>query len=200
MDMRLEIRAGLHEVGLALRRPEQFVVRWRDRHGGFGDAPRPSVFAMLMVNGLLGLAAYGLTMGMLKGPTGMLLAAMKVPLAAGMAWSMALPALYIINSALGSKLDASTTFLAALTTVSFGAMAMLASVPVNWFFNVALPDVQLLVNVVVFAGVAVCMVDVFMRSMKALEPDRGRFYAFVWLTLVGVIGGELFMLLKVFDF
>jgi hypothetical protein len=59
--------------------------------------------------------------------------------------------------------------------------------------------VQLLVQLVTFAGVAICMVDVFMRTMRALEPERSRFYPFLWLALVGVIGGELMVFLRLFE-
>ncbi len=199
MTLLEEIRVGLREIGIALRRPEELTVRWRDRRAG-AAAPRPAVFALLLANAVLGLAAYGLTMGLHAGPVAMLEGAVKAPLAAGTAWAVALPALYIVNTALGSKLDGSTTLLAALATVSFGALAMLASVPIAWFFAVALPYrwVQTLVQLVTFAGVGVCMADVFLRTMKALEPDRSRAYAALWLALVGVIGIELMVLLDLF--
>jgi len=156
---------------------------------------------VLVANAIAGLAAYGLVMGMHAGPTAMLSAAVRAPLAAGLAWTIALPALYIVNAALGSRLDASTTFLAALTTVSFGALAMLASIPVAWFFELTLPypAIRLLTHLLVFAGVGVCMSDVFLRVMKALEPERSRTYAAVWLALVAVIGGELMILFGVFS-
>jgi hypothetical protein len=197
MNVAQELRAWIREIGVALRRPEEFTLRWRDRK--VVQAPSPLVFPLLIANAVVGLAAYGLTLGLHRGLGGMIEGAAKAPLAAGLAWTLALPALYIINSALGSTLDASTTFLAALTTVSFGALAMLASVPINWFFSLALPfwPVRLLVNVVIFAGVGIAMVDVFMRVMKALEAERSRFYAFLWLALVGVIGIELMSLLDV---
>jgi hypothetical protein len=195
-----EIRIGVIEIGSALRRPEEFTVRWRDRRTA--KAPNAAVFPILIANAILGLAVYGLTMGIHAGAAGMLQAGVRAPLAAGAAWTIALPALYIINTALGSRLDASTTFLAALTTVSFGALAMLASVPVNWFFSLALPypETRLAVNLLVFTGVGVCMSDVFLRVMKALEPERSNLYALLWLALVGVIGGELMVLFDVFSF
>jgi hypothetical protein len=194
-----EIRSGISDIGLALRRPEEFTTRWRDRRTVAAAPPR-SVFAVLLFNAVLGIAAYGLTMGVGGGVGPMLQGALKAPLAAGAAWTLSLPALYIINSALGSKLDWSTTLLAALATVSFGALAMLASVPITWFFAIAVPSplVQTLVQVGTFAGVGICMVDVFLRTMKALEPDRGRFYALLWLALVGVIGTELMVFLDLF--
>jgi hypothetical protein len=199
VNLAQQIQSGVSEIGVALRRPEEFVIRWRDR-----DRDRPpnvTIFPILVGNAALGLAAYGLTMGLHRGVSGMLGHALRAPVACGAAWTIALPALYIINTVLGSRLDASTTFLAALSTVSFGALAMLASVPINWFFGVTMPyaPVRLLVNLVVFAGVGVCMIDVFLRVMKALEPDRNRVFALLWLGLVAVIGGELLVLLNVFE-
>ncbi len=59
--------------------------------------------------------------------------------------------------------------------------------------------VVLVVNLVVFAGVGVAMIDVFARVMRALEPARGRMPAW-WLALVGAIGGELFYAFGLFRF
>jgi hypothetical protein len=200
MSTALHLGRGILEIGYALRRPEAFALRWRDRQKNAADAPPALVFPLLLANAILGLAAYGLTMGLHLGVGGMLAGAIKAPFAAGLAWMVALPALYIINSSLGSKLDASTTVLAALATVSFGALAMLASVPVSWFFTLALPytPVRTVVNALVFSAVAVCMIDVFLRTMKALEPARGRKFAVIWLLLVGVIGAELMVLVDLF--
>lgn len=200
MNLTFDLQSGIREIGTALRRPEEFVLRFRDSD----DKARKSLtlFPILFANAVLGLAAYGLTMGLHGGARSMLRAAVCAPVAAGAGWTIALPALYIINTVLGSRLDARTTMLAALTTVSFGALAMLASVPISWFFGITLPyaPVALLVHLVVFAGVSVSMVDVFLRIMKALEPDRSRLFALVWLGLVAVIGGELMILLQVFSF
>jgi hypothetical protein len=159
-------------------------------------------FPVLLGNAVLGIAAYGLVMRLHEGWAGMLAGALKASVAAGLAWTLALPALYILNSALGSRLDASTTLLAALTTVSFGALALLASIPITWFFGLALPYgwARLAVNLLVFAGVGVCMADVFLRTLRALEPEHSRAYGFVWLVLVGVIGAELMALFSLFHF
>ena len=199
MNLAIDLNSGIREIGAALRRPEEFVLRFRDSD----DKARKSLslFPLLFANAVLGLGAYGLTMGLHRGAQGMLQAAVRAPIAAGAGWTIALPALYIINTVLGSRLDARTTTLAALTTVSFGSLAMLASVPISWFFGITLPHeaTRLIVNLVVFAGVSVSMVDVFLRIMKALEPTRSRLFALVWLGLVAVIGGELMILLKVFS-
>ncbi len=195
-----QLNAAIKEVGLALRRPEALTVRWRDR-STVENPPTGLVFPVFVISATLGLAGYGLTMGLHEGGASMLTHAAKAPFAAGLAWVVALPALYIVNTTLGSKLDFSTTVLAALATVSYGALAMLASVPVSWFFSLAGGTalwVRLPVNLAVFAGVGLCMLDVFMRVMKALEPQRSRAYAFFWLTLVAVIGLELFTLVQLF--
>jgi hypothetical protein len=194
-----EIRSGIHEIGIALRRPEEFVVRWRDR--AEKKTLGAAIFPLLLANAVLGIAAYGLTMGLGGDVRGMLQHGLLAPVACGAAWTIAMPALYIINTVLGSRLDASTTTLAALATVSFGSLAMLASVPINLFFSLALPyaPVRLGVSLVVFGGVGVSMIDVFFRVMKALEPERSRAYALLWLGLVAVIGAELMYLLKVFE-
>ena len=108
------------------------------------------------------------------------------------AWGLSLPTLYVMNSLSGSRLSASTTFLAALVTTSWGGLAMIASIPINWFFSVAVPNPTfiLLVNLAVFTGVGVAMTDIFGRVMQTVKPSRGR-RPVAWLFLVAAIGGEL---------
>ena len=79
---------------------------------------------------------------------------------------------------------------------------MIASVPINLFFTsaVPIPWFVLLVNLVVFAGVGVAMIDVFARVMQALEPARRGKAPVLWLALVGAIGAELFYALGLFQF
>ncbi len=134
----------------------------------------------------------------------------ELTIAAGLAWAIPLPALYILNSLTGSRLRASTTLLAALVTTSWGGLALVASIPINWFFSVAVPSLPTdligasaghwivrLVNLLVFLGVGVSMVDVFGRVMNALEPDMGR-YPTWFLILVGAIGAQLAFLFNLF--
>jgi hypothetical protein len=130
----------------------------------------------------------------------MLECALYLTASAGLAWSLPLPALYILNSFAGSRLRASTTFLATQVTTSWGGLAMIASVPLNWFFLVALPypAVALVVNLVIFTGVGVAMIDVFRRVMERLEPARG--LAPVWWLALGAIGSELFYAFGLFNF
>lgn len=191
---------AVREIGLALRRPEELAERWRDRKLLPERAPVGAVFPVLLATAVLGLAAYGLTMGLSRGANAMLISALKAPFAAGAAWAVTVPSFYILRSAAGSKLDASTTALAALITCSFGAIAMLAGIPISWFFTLALPleAMRVGVHLLVFAGVGVCMTDVFLRTMRAVSGEESSFLSWVWLLLMGVIGGELMLLLDLF--
>ena len=191
------LRTSLGHIGRALREPEAFALHWH-REGAPYDA---WVFAALALTAITGTTTYGLTMGVVQGGPRMLACALACTAAAGIAWSLPLPALYILNSLSGSRLRAGTTFLAALVTTSWGGLAMMASIPISWFFSVAVPNetVVLAVHLVVFTGVGVAMVDIFGRVMEALEPERGRLPV-AWLALVGAIGGELFYWFDLFNF
>jgi hypothetical protein len=195
--LQTRLRASFGHIGQALREPEAFAWRWH-RDGAPYDV---WVFAALALTAIVGTTTYGLTMGVQHGLFRMLECGLACTTAAGLSWSLPLPALYILNSLSGSRLRASTTFLAALVTTSWGGLAMIASIPINWFFSVAIPNetVTLLVNLVIFAGVGVAMIDIFGRVMATLEPERGRLPVW-WLVLVGAIGGELFYWFGLFNF
>jgi hypothetical protein len=195
--LRVQIRSGVTHVGLALRDPEAFAAAWNEEQVNY----RWWVWVALAVTAILGTTTYGLTMGLLGGPADMFYKAFSCTLAAGLAWSIPLPALYILNCLDGSKLRLSSTFLAALVTTSWGGLAMIASIPMNWFFTATVPHAGfvLVVNLIVFAGVGVAMIDTFRRVMLRLEPDRGSAPVW-WLVLVGLIGLELFYFLGLFDF
>jgi hypothetical protein len=203
--LRAQLQTGLAHVGLALREPEEFARRWHS-----GEAPYSwQVFLALALTAIVGTLTYGLTMGLLGGPRAVTLGALRCTSAAGLAWGIALPSLYIFNSLSGSRLRASTTLLAALVTTSWGGLAMIASIPINWFFTVAFSDLVanrshvlwlvLTVNLVVFTGVGVAMIDTFGRVMEVLEPRRGR-WPVLWLAVVAAIGGELFYAFGLFQF
>jgi hypothetical protein len=203
--LHMQLRSGLAHVGLALREPEEFARRWHE-----GEVPYSWwIFAALALTAIVGTTTYGLTMGLLGGPRVIVLDALLCTTAAGLAWGIALPSLYIFNSLSGSRLRASTTLLAALVTTSWGGLAMIASIPINWFFTAALSDLVAdpsrvawlvrVVNLVVFTGVGVSMTDIFGRVMEVLEPRRGR-WPVLWLAVVSAIGGELFYAFGLFEF
>ncbi|HWY85534.1 MAG TPA: hypothetical protein VNX28_02355 [Gemmataceae bacterium] len=194
---RERLNEGVVHVGQALREPELFALRWHQE----GVVYRWWIFAALAVTAMLGTLSYGMTMGLLGGAGQMVARGLICTLAAGIAWSLPLPALYILGSLSGSRLRPGTTFLAALVTTSWGGLAMIASIPINLFFTAALPYPAfiLLVNLAVFAGVGVAMVDVFGRVMARLEPARGT-APILWLGLVGAIGAELFYAFGLFQF
>lgn len=195
--MREQIRSGIVHVGQALRQPEDFAVAWNDGAVRY----RWWVWLSLMATAILGTTTYGMTMGLLGQVDDVVYKGLSCTLAAGLAWGIPLPALYILNSLSGSRLPLSSTFLAALVTTSWGGLAMIASIPINWFFSVAVPHAGfvLLVNLTVFAGVGVSMIDVFNRVMRRLEPRRETTPTW-WLLIVGAIGGELFYSFGLFDF
>lgn len=196
-----EFRNAVLETGLTIRTPEELAFRWA-RRDERDDAPSALTFPVLLTTAIVGTIVYGLTMKLHGGPGAMLTGALAMPLCAGAAWSLTVPAFYIVNAANGSKVDPSTTVLAALITVAFGSLALLASVPVTWFFTLALPfeATRWLTNIVVFAGVGFCMADVFSRVMRRLEPTRGGLFRLVWLGLLTTVGAELFYLSGLFDF
>ena len=195
--LRKRLQEAIAHVGQALREPEEFTVRW---HRGEVQYGWP-VWAALIAMSMIGTIAYGMTMGILGGPARVLAAGQQLTLSAGLAWAIPLPALYILNSLAGSRLSAPTTLLAAVVTTSWGGLAMIASIPINWFFtaSVPVPWFVRIVNAVVFAGVGVAMIDVFGRVMQALEPARGRLPTWC-LLLVGAIGTELFHAFRLFEF
>jgi len=202
--LRNQLRRDLAHVGMALREPESFVVAWDRNEVHYAW----HIWTALAVTAIIGTTTYGMTMGIIGGASDVLAKAVACTAAAGLAWSIPLPALYILNSFTGSRLRASTTFLVALVTTSWGGLALIASVPINWFFSVAVPEVfsaasaewlVLIVNLAVFAGVGVAMIDVFGRVMEAVEPHRGRGPVW-WLVIVAAIGGELFYAFGLFEF
>jgi hypothetical protein len=195
--MREQLQSGLAHVGQALREPEEFANRWQTGTAQYS----PWVWAALLGTAIFGTTTYGMTMGLLGGVQDVLLKAFICTFAAGIAWAVALPALYILHSLGGSRLSFSSTVLAALVTVSWGGLAMVASIPLNWFFLTAIPHPQfaLVLNLVIFAGVGVAMTDVFRRVMCRLEPERATFPAW-WLLLVTALGSELFFHLGLFQF
>ena len=192
-----DLRMGIRQVGVALRDPEAFAVAWNE---GRNDYQWP-VWVSLLATAIVGTTTYGMTMGLLGGAGDIFFKGFICTLAAGLAWAIPLPALYILNSLSGSRLAASSTLLAALVTVSWGGLAMVASIPINWFFTATVPHPTfvLIVNLIVFTGVGVSMVDVFRRVMLRLEPQR-HFAPVWWLMIVGVIGAELFYFFGLFQF
>ncbi len=194
--IRNQLRSGIAHVGQALRDPEEFAVRWNRGEVNYSWW----VWFSLMMTAVLGTTTYGMTMGLI-GEDSVFYKSVALTTAAGLGWCIPLPALYILNSLSGSRLPASSTLLAALVTVSWGGLAMIASIPINWFFTVAIPHsgFVLFINLVVFTGVGIAMIDVFRRVMEKLEPQRGVTPTW-WLVLVGMIGAELFYSFGLFSF
>jgi hypothetical protein len=183
------VAIGAAHVKAALREPEEFALRWQSGEARYGLL----VWGALVLTAMIGTTSYGMTLGILGGGREAILSGLKLTVAAGLAWAIPFPALYILNSLSGSRLSAGATLLAAAVTTSWGGLALLASLPINWFFSVAIPVPWFVrvVNLVVFSGVGVSMADIFGRVMTRLEPGRGR--SPTWcLVLVAALGWELF--------
>jgi len=136
MITRESLKVSLGHVAVALREPEEFGLRWH-REG----APYPlTIWLALAGTAIFGTTTYGMTMGINAGMAMILQKSLLLTICAGLAWAIPLPALYILNSLAGSRLRASTTLLAALVTTSWGGLALVASIPINWLFSVAVPE------------------------------------------------------------
>lgn len=182
----------------ALRRPEMLVDAWEN---GGSDARTPYLMPRLMAVTVAATAAYGLTMGLPIGVDVAIERALAFPLACGIAWSIALPTFFVLGALNGMRLRPSTMLLIAVVTVHYGGLAMLASIPVQLLFAVALPypAVSLGINLVIFAGVGLSTGDVLRRVVNQVAPDSIRFAEY-WLVLLGVLGPELFLLFNLFEF
>ncbi len=187
-------------IGDAIRRPEELVRSWRDRHAPGSAAPPANVFVVLGITGILSLAAYGFTMGIPSGMSSVGRHALLVPAGAAVSWAICLPSLYILYAVAGAAVDWSTAVLAALTAFCFGSVARLASAPVSWFFGIALPFPPILtaLHVIVFGITALAMLHTFVRIMKTLAPTTSAAIPFLWLCCVGLIDLELKALFSVF--
>lgn len=179
----------------ALREPEAFTLQWSP------DRPPPlSVLAALAMTASVGVGLYGAAMHAWQGGAEAAVNAGAAVAAAGIAWNATLPSLYVLGTFAGSRLPFRSLVLATLVTVSFGGVAMLASIPVLWFFELCAPHaaVRLLVTMLVFAGVGLSMSSVFLRVMNRLEGTRLLHLA--WLGLLSVVGAEMFWVVGLFNF
>jgi hypothetical protein len=182
----------------ALVDPEALLRAWRD-HGV--RAYSPTIFVLLLGVTAAATFAYGVTMGIPLGWSAALERGLTLMLAAGGAWLVALPTLYIAGNMLGHRLEASTTLLAATLTVHYAALAMLASIPIHLLFAAvfASPTITFLINLAIFTGVGLCAADVLLRSIEVVDRTA-RGFALRWLVLLGVLGAELFSLSGIFRF
>lgn len=190
----------------ALVEPEAFATAWAratpppEERGllGLGRSDLP-VMAGLLATASLGVGSYAAALHAHDGALALASHGLTAILAAGVAWTAALPTLTVLGALTGSKLPVRSVLFAAMVAVSFGGLAMLASLPVLWFFELCLPYgwARLAVALVTCVGVGVSMKDVFGRVMAALEGPRLLHHA--WLLLLTIIGTEMFVVVGLFD-
>ena len=172
----------------ALREPEAFAVRW-------GEAEAPVwLYGALAGTAAFGVGTYGAMLHAWRGGFTSLQYGFGAAIAAGLGWSAAIPSLVVLGGLLGSRLAPRTVVMASLVAVSFGGLAMLASVPVLWFFELVTGHAagRCFAMLASAAGVGLCMVDVFTRCMRALEGFR--FFHWLWVGLFGAVSLEMFIL------
>ena len=127
---------SLSRVFQALREPEAFSAAHArpapaQAPVAFGLSPSDlRLFGALSATAAFGVAAYGAALHGYQGAGAMLAGGLGAAAAAGGAWATTLPALYVLGTLKGSPLSARALLLGSLVTVSFGGLAMLASVPV----------------------------------------------------------------------
>lgn len=174
----------------ALREPEAFAVRW----GSEQDCP-PWIPVALAGSAAFGVGTYAAMLHAWRGGAEALSHGLGAAIAAGLGWSAAIPSLIILGGLLGSRLSPRATVLASLIAVSFGGLAMLASVPVLWFFELTTagePLARAFAGAVSTLGVGLCMGDVFLRVMRALEGSSA--FHVLWVGLFGALSLEMFIL------
>lgn len=193
------IDGGFRALGWAVRHPEDLAVRWRDRVLGAARSP-PGIFAALFALAAGGIAAHAVALGLHLAPQAMLISAAHAVLALALPWLATIPALYILNTWLGSNLDRSTTVLAALLPLGLGAGVLFTLAPVTAFLTLALPypAACVLWNGVALALAALAAIHVLGRVMCALEPDRLRHVPVAWVNLVLILTAELLFLVGPF--
>lgn len=176
----------------ALREPEAFAA-------AHAALPSPRTLAALIATASLGVGTYGAAMHAWDGAAAMGENGLLAIAAAGIAWTASLPTLLVLGAMNGSQLRPPAVALATLITVSFGGLAMLASIPVLLYFELCVPHtaMRFFVNALVFSGVGLCMSDVFLRVMARLEGFR--FLHLAWLALLSVVGAEMFYVLGLFN-
>ena len=149
------------------------------------------VWIALVLTAIVGTTTYGMTMGILGGVERILLAGLSCTLAAGLAWGIPLPALYILNSMSGSRLSDQFDSARGAGHDKLGRPGDDRVDP----YQLVLHRRRAIRAIhpcsepgCVCRRPAMAMIDVFGRVMQKLEPARGRLPA-MWLILVAAIGG-----------
>lgn len=170
-------------VGAVLDRPEEAVV-----------GARAVSLAWLAAGTAVGGAAFGAAVHVDGGVVEMVRGAVVLPAVLSVAFALALPALFVFATALGSRLSASATLRAVLVAGWATGISLLAGVPVVLFFALVSPGPH--VNPVAVGCLSVMAAgsgaDVFLRTTRALDPERDLRFDRAWLVLVAVLAVEMF--------
>jgi hypothetical protein len=175
-------------LGAILRQPQAWVST--------PASPPQQTFGLLLI-AALSVATWGAALHLPFGPSAMIHGALAAAGACALAWLSSLPTLLILGSILGSRLPFSLVLRASVVTVTFAGLALLASVPVLWYFELAAPQLLLPIAMMTLAGVGASMLEIFSRIMTNLEGTR--LWNRLWLLLLAAIGAELFFAFGLFS-
>lgn len=180
----------VRSVFTALERPQEFVER----------TPDDATLLALTGGASLGIVVYGGTIHAAEGVGVVVASAVRALVTAGTAWCLAVPALIVVGSLLGSVVPWRRTVFASLITLNFGGLAFLASIPVVLLLELAspFPWTRHLVNTMVVFGVGGCSTLIFERTMARLEGRR--LFHRVWMSVFGVLFLEIAWFIDLFRF
>jgi hypothetical protein len=199
----MQLARSISWGGATLARGLQTVVEPPSRQGE-ALAALPAAEQMRLTGVLAGLAvtgafAYGAVAHAGPGLSGAAHGALAAVAAAAGAVVLAFPALHIFGTILGARIGLRRLCLLVGHAAGFGGAALLAGVPVVWFFGLALPDSHLreLVTLAVPLLAGLGTASVFLSVVRAADPDRSLVFDASWLLLCAVLTAELGFLLGV---
>lgn len=174
----------------ALERPGDFVER----------EPDDGTLLALATGASVGIGVYGGTIHAAEGVGVVLASGLRALVTAGTAWGLAVPALIVVGSLLGSVVAWRRAVFASLIAVNFGGLAFLASIPVALLLELSspFPWTRHLVNTMVVLGVGGCSTLIFERTMARLEAPR--LFHRVWMAVFGALFVEIAWFLDLFRF
>ncbi|MEQ1569620.1 MAG: hypothetical protein ABMA64_28555 [Myxococcota bacterium] len=174
----------------AIREPTEFASR----------PPDLLTHATLIAGASLGIGVYAAAIHAAEGVTAMITGCARGLGTAGLAYTLAVPALVVLGALSGSSVPWRRSTGASLVAVNFGGLAFLASIPVVALLELTSPFdwTRPLVNSLVVVGVGGSSTLVFERAMAALEGRKLTHRLF--MTVFGALFVEIAFLIDLFRF
>jgi hypothetical protein len=177
------------------------AVRTPEDHAQAHTDPDVAELARLAGAASLGVAGWGGMIHWYDGVGSALRGALHAVTVAGVSWGLAIPALVVMSSMVGSKLPTVRLLHASLMTVAFGGLAFLASVPVVGLVDLVYDHsvfARQASNTLCVLGVGACSAFIFFRITDEIEHLRALHIA--WMGLFGTLFLEIAYLTDLFRF